>query len=143
MLTPITDSATLDAAHARSRAVAASWPDTPGHAAADAAFEGALCAAEIADRAERLLADDEWAGALLSPLIENLSADPWFQPPFRVDRDALRIGAVLYEHPNVAITASILSADVLATLPPPRSIVVPGRQSVVRYWRAGSARLRV
>lgn len=140
---PITDSATLNAAHARSRAVAAAWPETPGHAAADALFAGAQSTAQIAERAEQLLADDAWAEALLAPLIANLRADPWFQPPFRVDRDALRIGAVLYEHPLVAITASILSADVMATLPPPRSIVVTGRQSVIRYRRAGGARLRI
>ncbi len=140
---PITDAETLRAAHDRSLAVAAAWRDGAGYRHAEAAFAGeGLTADDVAVRAAGLLADDRWIEALIAPLIGALAEDDWFQPPLRVSRDALRIGALLVDHPLVTISASILSADVLRSLPPPRSVVVPGRLSVVRYWHSGGATLR-
>lgn len=108
------------------------------------ALESAFAPPAEAERAARaLLADDGWVGDLLAPLVKALADDPWFEPPFRVNRDALRIGAVLFESPAVSITATILSADALAALPPPRSVVVPGRLTLTRYVRSGGARLRL
>ena len=54
-----------------------------------------------------LLARDDWLPALLAPLVAAASADPWFQPGFRVMRDRLRIGALLADTGAVSITASI------------------------------------
>lgn len=142
-LVPITDAETLRAAHDRSTAVAAAWRNGAGYRQAEAAFAGeGLTADDVAVRAVGLLADDRWMAALIAPLVDALAVDDWFQPPLRVSRDPLRVGALLFEHPSVTISASILSADVLRSLPPPRSVVVPGRLSVVRYWRSGGATLR-
>jgi hypothetical protein len=142
MLVPIADAETLAAAHARSRAVAAVWPAADGYRQAQSAFAGdGLNAAEVAARAAALLADDQWIAALIAPLVNALAQDDFFQPPFRVNRDQLRIGAALFDHPLVTISATILSADMLASLPPPRSVVVSGRLSVVRCCRSGGATL--
>lgn len=80
-----------------------------------------------------------WVEAMLAPLIAALAGDAAFQPPFKVHRDGLRIGAVLFEHPAVTIGASVLSADALAGAPTLRTVVVPGRLAAVRYHRAGGA----
>ena len=131
------------AAQARSRAVALEWRASDGHRQATALFAGLddADAAVIADRAKALLGDDGWTEALLAPLIDALWADDWFDPPVRASRDALRIGALLFDSPAVSISASVVSAEMLARLPPPRT-VVPGRLSVVRYRRSGGALLR-
>lgn len=143
MLVPITDAATLRAAHVRSLAVAADWREGAGYRQAQAAFSGAgLTARQLARRAAKLLRDDQWIGVLIEPLLAALGEDDWFQPQLRVSRDALRIGAVLFDDPQVTISATVLSADVLASLPPAESVVVPGRLAVVRYCRGGGARLR-
>ena len=143
MLVPITDAATLRAAHVRSLAVAADWRKGAGYRQARAAFAGAgLTARQLARRAAKLLRDDQWIGVLIEPLLAALGEDDWFQPPLRVSRDPLRIGAVLFDDPQLTISATVLSADVLASLPPAQSVVVPGRLAVVRYCRGGGARLR-
>ena len=133
------DRAALEAAGGRSFAVAATFR-------VGAPYRGLeLLFAEVAvERAVlRLLSDHGWVGELIAPLIGALADDPWFEPPFRVARDGLRIGTVLLENPEVSIAATVLSADALTTVPPPRSVVVPGRVTVTRYVRAGGARLRL
>jgi hypothetical protein len=110
---------------------------------ATAAFADCADSPELAaERAERLLADSGWAGALLTPLVEALAADPLFEPPIKVHRDALRIGAVLFDCPAVSIAASVTSASAMAALPPPRTIVFTGRIAVTRTVRSGGGRLR-
>ena len=79
---------------------------------------------------------------LIAPLVSALRDDPWFEPPFRVARDGLKIGAILFETAAVSIVAAVLSADALAALPPTRAVIVPGRLTLTRYVRAGGARLR-
>lgn len=96
----------------------------------------------VAAQAAGLLADNGWISSLIEPLVAGLTADDFFQPPLRVNRDPLRIGAALFDHPLVTISATILSADMLARQPSPQTVVVPGRLSVVRYWRSGGAVLR-
>lgn len=139
----IADAATLNAAHARSRTAAAEWLRGPAHARATAALADAQGAEAVAQAAAALIGDDGWIAAMIGPLADGLAADQWFQPPFRVNRDGLRVGAVLFDHPKLSISAAVLSADMLAVLPLPRTVVVPGRLSVVRYWRGGGATLRL
>lgn len=111
--------------------------------AATAAFADCAEASErAADRAERLLGDADWATGLITPLIDALAEDPLFEPPIKVHRDALRIGAVLFDCPAVSIAASVTSASAMARLPPPRTIVFTGRAAITRTVRAGGARLR-
>lgn len=135
----------LDAAALRSAAVAQGFRESAPYRALDAAFAG-IAADDVASAegaAQRLLGDAAWVGALLAPLFAAARDEPFLEPPLRVNRDGLRIGAVLFDCPAVSIAATILSADALAGLPPPRSVVVPGRLSVVRYVRGGGARLRL
>ncbi len=132
------------AAQALSRSVAARFRESAGYRQAAAAFAGceAAPADGIAARASDLLGDGEWPQSLLTPLIEALRGDDWFDPPLRANRDALRIGALLFESPAVSISATMLSADVLGALPAPQTVVMPGRLSIARYWLGGGARLR-
>jgi hypothetical protein len=129
----------LDAAAARSFAAAARFRASEPYRALEAAFSGNA----VEDAAVTVLGDAGWVGALIAPLVAALAEDPWFEPPFRVARDGLRIGTVLFENTAVSIAATVLSADALAALPPPRTVVVPGRLTFTRYVRAGDARLKL
>lgn len=111
--------------------------------ATTAAFADCADSPELAtERAERLLADPDWAGELLAPQMKALAADPLFEPPIKTHRDGLRIGAVLFDCPTASIAASIISASAMLRLPRPRTIVFTGRIAVTRTVRAGGARLR-
>lgn len=129
----------LDAAAARSFAAAARFRASEPYRALEAAFAGNA----VEDAAAIVLADAEWVGALIAPLVAALADDPWFEPPFRVARDGLRIGTVLFENPAVSIAATVLSADALSAAPRPQTVVVPGRLTLTHYVRAGNARLRL
>lgn len=98
---------------------------------------------EIAHRAHELLEDDNWVDALLEPGIAALARDPWIQPPLAVSRDALKTGAVLFDAGSIVLTASVTAADILAAMPPPTSVIVPGRLAIVRYVKSGGARLHL
>jgi hypothetical protein len=137
------DRAAIAASEARSRAFARQWHRNPAVAALAERFDGLARddAAAVADRVETLFESDHWVSALVEPMLATLRVDPWFAPPLRVSRDALKIAAVLFDDPLVTITASVVSADALALLPPPGSVVVPGRLTMVRYIRSGNARL--
>ena len=138
------DPSAVDAARARSAEIGRQWLNSDAHQALRQHFadvqpddaEGAAAAAET------LLASGDWVGELLEPLIGALHRDAAFDPPLRIHRDALRTAAVLFEGPAVSISAAVTSAEALAALPPPTSVVAGGRLTVVRYHRAGGARLR-
>lgn len=91
----------------------------------------------MADAAEAVLIETDWA-ALIAPLVAALAADPFFEPPFRVTRDAVRTGAVLVDTPHVSIGATLFGA----ALPVPSTILFPGYVTVTRYLKAGGATLR-
>lgn len=131
----------LAGARARSAPINAAWLDGPARAAADL-FAGAGDAARIERQAASLLADTGWAEVLLAPLIGALKDDPWFEPPFKISGDRLRTSAVLLDCPAVTISAAVTSAAELNRLPPPATIVVPGRVTLTRYVRGGPARMR-
>ena len=79
--------------------------------------------------------------AFLAPLIAAARVDHWFEPPVKAQRDALRTGISLYDDPALHLAASVLSADALAAQPPPRSAIVSGRMTVIRFVRAGNVTL--
>lgn len=146
------DSAAFAAAHDRSRVIGRAWRDSPPVRDLTARFDAVMAdetsghsreeiQAAAMDAAEAWLSDAGALGTLLSPLIAALREDSRFEPPFRVHRDPLRIGAVVFDHPLVTITAGVMFADALATLPPARTVVLTGRRSVTRYHRAAGARL--
>lgn len=132
------------AARAAAGGTIRAWRGSAAWRALEARF--ADCRSEDAEqamaRATRLLGDDGWAGALLAPLVEALAADPLFEPPLRANRDAMRIGAVLFECPAVSIAACRTSAEAMHRLPAPATIAFSGRLAVTRYVRAGGATLR-
>ncbi|QIG78925.1 hypothetical protein [Stakelama tenebrarum] len=120
------------------------WQASDAYRAMAAALDSAPgrdCDA-VADAAETLLADSRWVGALLAPLVEALSGDPFFEPPFRTSRDALRTSAILFDCPAATLSGSIVSADAMAAMPPFETVIIPGRMSVTRYVRSGGATLR-
>ncbi|NIJ21354.1 hypothetical protein FHS95_003057 [Sphingomonas naasensis] len=140
--------AALLAARERSARTNAAWRTSAAYRAATDAFAGCpgpdnpAGAPEAATaRAEALLADGGWVEALLAPLVTALAGDPFFEPPFKVHRDALRIGAVLFDCPAASIAASVTRASAMAALPPPATIVFTGRVSITRTIRAGGAHL--
>lgn len=137
------DQARLLVAQGRSRALALAWRGGDAQRAASAHFAGAERdnAETVGARAVALLSTPGWAQALLAPLIDALAADQWVEPPLRISRDRLRTGAILFEHPAVTITGAVLSAEALAGLPDPVSVVVPGRLAVVRFERGGAAQV--
>lgn len=136
--------ASIREARRRSAAQARAWRASEPHRALCAIFDAVAAddAEAVATVAAGMLRGERIAG-LLDPLVAALAADPWFEPPLRASRDAARTGAVLFDHPAVAISASILSAAALAVLPPPSGVVVSGRLTVVHYVRAGGATLRL
>jgi hypothetical protein len=139
---PDRDSST---AAARSVALARRWRDSPTVRDLTARFAGLDDGdvGEIAHRAHDLLEDDGWVEALLAPGIAALAEDLWIQPPLAVSRDPLKTGAVLFDAGSIVITASVTAADMLATMPPPASVIVPGRLAIVRYVKSGGARLHL
>jgi hypothetical protein len=89
-----------------------------------------------------LFAESGWAGALLAPLVAALAADPFFEPPFRFNRDGMSTGAVIFECPAASIIASVGNAAAMRDRPPPPAIVFSGFTTVTRYEKAGGATLR-
>lgn len=133
----------LTDAHTALARLAQDWRQSAPYARAAALFADCddASAESIADRAMVLLADPDWAGDLIAPLIDALAHDAGIDPPLQFSRDPLRTGAILFDHPAVTITAAVLSAATLAMAPRPTTVVVPGRLSVVRYERGGGATL--
>ncbi|MGN6375768.1 MAG: hypothetical protein ACTHMG_09455 [Sphingomonas sp.] len=131
-------------AAAPSQRLAARWRESGAYRALNAQFDDVAADAEaVTKRARALLADDGWVAPLLAPLIAAQRGDPWIEPPFKVNREAGKIGAVLYDGPTASVTASVISADWLAAMPRPMALLVPGRLTVVRYIRAGGAKLQL
>jgi hypothetical protein len=121
-----------------SLAIAREWRDGGAYRAILRSFEGMRCPEALADAAEAVLAGTDWA-ALLAPLVEALAANPFFEPPFRISRDAVRTGAVLIDAQQVSISASLLDGK---ALPSPAAIAFPGYITVTRYLKSGGATLR-
>lgn len=131
----------LDGARVRSAPINAAWLAGPS-AEAVALFADIEDPVTIAARARALLTDLGWVEALLTPLIRALHTDPWFEPPFRTSRDALRTGAVLIDCPTVSVTATVTSAAALNRLAVATTVVMPGRVTLTRYVRGGEAMMR-
>lgn len=139
------DRTALTAAQLQSVVVARAWRASEAYRALVERFDAVAAndVEAVAGVAQRVLADSRAIEAVLAPLVDALAADDWFEPPLRVSRDAWRTGAMLFDHPAVAISVSVLSAAALAALPPPENVTVSGRLTLVRYVRAGGARLRL
>lgn len=128
-------------ARARSVSINSEWLSGP-IAAVAARFAGIDDAEEIERRAAIWLADPDPVESLLRPLIDTLGVDPWFEPPFKVSRDRLRTGVALFDCPAIALSITVTCAAELNRLPPPATIVMPGRVTLTQYVRAGKAQMR-
>lgn len=102
----------------------------------------ARCAEDAAAHAEAMLCDPAWVDALFASMIGVLGGHPLADPPVKVSRDALRTSVLLHDCPVALLTATILSAQALADAPPPATVVVAGRLSVMRIHQGGGAVLR-
>lgn len=91
--------------------------------------------------ASGLLAKDGLVAELIAAPLAELRANPWFEPPFRFSRDALRTGMVLLDLPAASLSITITSADMLASVAPAKTVTLPGRMAVVRYLRGGGAQM--
>ncbi|WP_447727685.1 hypothetical protein [Sphingomonas koreensis] len=131
----------LAGARVRSAPVNSGWLAGP-IATVAARFAGIDDAEEVEARARAYLADLRQVETLLTPLIDALGADPWFEPPFKISRDRLRTGVVLLDCPAIALSVTVTRAAELNRLPPPVTMVMPGRVALTRYVRAGKARMR-
>lgn len=100
------------------------------------------CVEDAAAHAEALLSDPAWIDAMFATMIGALARHPLADPPVKVSRDALRTSMLIHDCPVASLTATILSAQALGDAPPPASIVVAGRLSVMRVHRGGGAVLR-
>jgi len=118
------------------------WRDWQADAPARRMRDGwaqAVDADAAADHAHALLSDEAWIAALFAPLVAALGTDPLFDPPFRVNRTGGRIGMLVHECPVASLTASLLAVDAMRASPPPDTVVVAGRMSVMRVHAAGGA----
>lgn len=131
----------LAGARRRSAPINADWLAGPVATLA-AHFAGIDNAAALEARAAACLGHPHWVEQLLVPMIDALRADPWYEPPFKVSRDRLRTGVVLLDCPAVTISATVTSAAELNQLPPPATVILPGRVTLTRYVRGGKARMR-
>jgi hypothetical protein len=129
------------AARRRSAEAAEAWRASPLYRAAENVLGGV--APDDVDGAREaatlLLSDADWAGALLAPLVRALADEPLLEPPLRVQRDAGRLGVVLFDAPAVRVSAAIITAHEVSRQAPPPRVVVTGRVAVTRYLRAGGA----
>jgi hypothetical protein len=126
---------------AASRTIARQWLGGAEYRALGRAFRDCPLehAGPAAERAERLLADTGWAEAFLEPLLAALARDPLFEPPFKVSRDAFRVGALLFECPAIALVANVTQAT---RMPAPTTILFTGHVAVTRHIKTGGATLR-
>ncbi|WP_343520130.1 hypothetical protein [Sphingomonas sp.] len=131
----------LAGARARSAPINAAWLAGPLQAIA-ARFTHDASATQVEAQAKALLLSTDWTERLLAPLIAALRTDPWFEPPFKTSRDALRTGIVLIDCPTVTVAATITSAEALRKIPVPATLVIPGRITLTRYVRGGNASMR-
>lgn len=140
----IGDELRRDLIAARTRA-AADWRDwrcSPPVRRMRQGWASVRCGEDAAAHAEAMLSDPAWVDALVVPMVRTLGDHPLADPPVKVSRDALRTSVLIHECPVASLTATILSAQALAALPLPASIVVAGRLSVMRVHRAGGAVLQ-
>lgn len=89
--------------------------------------------------ARSILSDPGLVDGLIAAPLAALAGDPFFDPPFRVSRDAVRMTAILIEHPAARLSVTVLDAAAVRAMRFPDRFVIPGRVSVSRHVRAAGA----
>ncbi len=94
-----------------------------------------------------LFADDAWVEALLASLAEEMSRDPFFDPPFRHMSSDIHNGLVLFEDDHVSIAAGVTRIAQLAARKSgrigPASIAFTGQVTLLKFVKAGGARISI
>jgi len=129
------------------QALADRWAEGPVHQAFARAMAAipARTAEAVGEAMRTLFANDFWVDQLIDTLAETMRRDPYFEPPFRHLNSALHAGLVVYEDDLVSVAAGVGSVTQLAARKrSPRehgSIVFSGQLSVIKFVKAGGARL--
>jgi HEAT repeat protein len=99
----------------------------------------------LAEAVRALFADDDWIGTAIDGLAAKLGADPFFAPPLPHLNSDVHSGLIVFEDEAMSITVSVASAVQLAAKKTakrgPTSIGFTGRVSVLKFVKAGGARL--
>jgi HEAT repeats len=128
-------------------AFASEWDAGPVHRRFDAAIAALpeQSAEALAESMRALLADDCWVDSLIAGLAARLRDDPFFDPPFRAIGSDVHRGLIVYEDPRVSIAVGVSAVADLAAKKNakrgPTSIGFTGRVSVIKFVKAGGARL--
>jgi hypothetical protein len=123
------------------------WDLGPVHRRFDEAFAAvaAPTAEKVAEAASALFADDRWIDALIDDLAAKMREDPFFDPPFRHLTSGVHCGLLVYENDKLSISAGVSGAAQLAARKNrprgPTSVAFPGQLNVLKFVRAGGARL--
>lgn len=131
----------------RSDDFALRWARDPVHARFDAAMSALpiKTAKAVADSVAALFADDDWLDILIDTLVDDLSADPYFEPPFSSIGTEVHQGLIVFEDPRLRIAAGTTAIGPLAAKKSrPRgktSVGLTGRMGVFKFLRAGEARI--
>jgi len=95
--------------------------------------------------AHALFADDVWVDRLIGELAAAMRADPYFDPPFRAINSDIHSGLIAFEHSFMSIAAGVTPIADLAAKKSARrgatSVTFSGRVSVLKFVRAGGARI--
>jgi len=99
----------------------------------------------LAEAVEAVFADDAWVGAFIDTLVAALRVDPYFEPPFRAISSDVHSGLLVYDDGRLQIAVGVSKAAQLAAKKSghrgPTSIGFSGQMSVLKFLRAGGARL--
>jgi hypothetical protein len=99
----------------------------------------------VAEAARALFADDGWIEAVIEGLAAQVGADPFFAPPLPHLNSDVHSGLVVFQDERVSITVSVADKARLAAKKTAKrgatSIGFTGRVSVLKFVRAGGARL--
>lgn len=116
------------AIQALDRAVSEAVPQGPG----------AILAA-----ARTFLASDDAVEGCFALLVDAARADPFFRPGLRGVASEVRSGFLLYDKPELSISAAVAPAEAIAAKrlgrEGPASIAFPGFHSILRFVRGGGA----
>lgn len=99
----------------------------------------------LADAVRALFADDRWVDGAIAGLAAGSRDDCYFDPPFAAISTDVHTGLVVFEDARVTIAAGVTTVADLAAKKSgkrgPTSIGFTGRVSVMKFVKAGGARL--
>lgn len=123
------------------------WDQGPVQQGFDRAMAAlpAQSAEAVAAAARILFADDGWVEALIDGLARQISADPFFDAPFRAINSDIHKGLIAFEDQRVSIAAGVVDVARLAAKKTSKrgatSVGFSGRVAVLKFVKAGGARL--